>query len=232
MRAFDHCGHNVALCKRIPLNFVVSRHMFGGPFVQAAGFGCHGNQTDKAVAAVDVQNFAHRNGAVRRIYIAVAVHIVVQTIMAVDMPHRNFVAQVMLVAAAAVDHFAEQPLLDHVQQCQFFAAVAAVFQQHARFAGAAAGADEFPAFVDRAGAADFAGHILSGVHRVNGDAEMHLPAGGNQNAVDVFTGQNIMVILRGKRRFAIDFFNGLCRTLHPVRIDVAKPDDTDVVHCE
>ena len=229
--ALDHGGDDVALIDLLLGDFII-RAMLVEPCLQAGGLGGHGNQADHAVAAVDVQILGDGAQLMGGIQLAVALEEVILTVMAVDVAVADFLAQVVLIAALAVNQFAEHALADHVQKSQLHLVVAAVFQQHAGDAGFLAGTDHAPAFLNGGGAAYFHRNPLAGAHGGNADVDMRGPAGHNNDCIDIIAGDDALVVGVAFGQEALNFAGFLLGQLDAVLVYVADHADFNVGHLQ
>ena len=164
------------------------------------------------------------------IELGIAVQEVILAVVAVDVTHADLLPQVMLVAAAAVDHFAEDALLDHVQQRHLFLVVAAVLQQHQRDAGSFAHMHQLPAFLQAGRAAYLHRGGDAVLHRVDGDAGVSLPAAEDEHRLDVRAAGHVLVAAGALGTDALLVFDGVLGLLHAVFIHVANHDNFHVRH--
>ena len=159
------------------------------------------------------------------VQLAVAVQEVFLPVMTVDVAVADFVPQVVSVCALAVNHTAEFPLTDHIDDGHFIRAVAAVFQHHALTAGFFRRMHHGPAFLHRGRSAYLHAHFLPGAHGFDGNRNMADPIRKNKDGFDFRHGQHGVIILHsdGMGRKLHSF-------LHPVLINVADRRNFHVRH--
>ena len=201
-------------------HFVVCLVVFD-VFLQACCLGSHGGQGQHAVSAVDVENFRDGSQLMGRVVLGISVDIVVQTVMTVLSSESNLVAEVMLVAALAVNDGSENALLCHVVDHHLITAVYAVLHQHHRHMGPLVGLNDLPALLYAVGAADLTAHIFSGFHRLDGDVQMILPGSAEDHSVHLRHCKNLFIILCGQRTGTACFLDGLGCFLAAILIDIA-----------
>ena len=98
---------------------------------------------------------------------------------------RPEVVEVVLVGSLHMKHLAEESLLRHVQGRDLEEVVDAVLQHHTMQAGALAGVDELPYFLQGHGGRHLDGHVLAVFHGVECQGNVVYPVGGNIDEVDV-----------------------------------------------
>ena len=170
----------------------------------------------------------------RRIVVAVAVHVFALAVVA-HLAFRLAVvrkseAQIVAVAALAVDDLAEDALADHVQHHQLVTAVVAVFQQHRGNMRLLIGVHEAPAVVDGVRAADLGGGVFAGLHAVDGDLDMVGPRRRDDDALDFVDVQEVVVVRQAARFIARVFPHAVDGAPDAVLVLVADGDDFDVLH--
>ena len=102
--------------------------------------------------------------------------------------------QIVVISSDAVDQFAEEALLDHIEHHHLPAAVATVFQHHEGGLGGFVGIDQVETILQGVGAADLDGGVFPGQERFLGDGGMAGPIGHNDHGINGFVLQNVVVI--------------------------------------
>ena len=138
----------------------------------------------QGVPAQDVEVHADRTQPVGRVQIAVARQVVLEAPLVFvvgGVEHQG--AQVVQVGTFGVGHRAEDTVLDHVEQPQFFAVVAAVFQHDAmplRFLGYL---DQFYAGLRRVSDGHFRRCVHAAAHGCDRHRRVQFPRGADQGHV-------------------------------------------------
>ena len=198
--------------------------------METARLGGRRRQRQHAVTTIDIKALGDWAELMGRIDFAVAVRIIPQTIVAVFAAVADFVAKVMLVAAFRMNEFAEEALLHHVENGQLFAAIAAVFQQHARLFRPFARADQLPALFDGCRAADFRRGIFASVHGRDANIRMGGPRRRRNNGIQLLHVQKSAEIRARHRRVAALLDHVLLRTGQAVFIQIRNADDFHIRH--
>ena len=152
--------------------------------------------------------------------------------MAIFLAVNDLGAQVVAIAALAVNDLTEQALLDHVHDQHFCLAVAAVLQEHEGSFGLLVGADESPAIINGVGTTNLHGHGNAVLHCINSNGEVCFPSAEDQNCLDIVAAEEIAVIRGGKGAMilAVGSYNRINTGLQTIGIQITNGSDLDVVH--
>ena len=173
----NHCGRHVAIGK------VVGAHHLLGDFLAIVGGRTHGYEGLHAVATVDVESLAERSEAVGGVDVTGMALVELQTpVLVVFVPERF---QIVDIGTFAVDEFAKEALLGHVEGGQLEEVVTAVFEHHAVALGLFGHVDKLPALRNGGGGRHFHGNMFALLHGVDGHRDVHLPVGADVDEVDV-----------------------------------------------
>ena len=171
----DDSGHDVALGKLRLTQILVLGAVGQTVLMQTGRLGGEAAQTYHAVGAVDVQHLHDGAQLMGGVVLAVAVQVLLQTVVALFRSVGDLLAQVVAVTAGAVYHLTQYALTYHVQHHQLPAAVVAVFHKHIGRSGTLVGVHQLPALGHAAGAAHLAGHRDALLHAVEHHLHMGLP---------------------------------------------------------
>ena len=232
VRAADRRRHDVAEAEfRVRERMAVPEAVMD-VFREPAGFRRHGVEAHEPVAAVDVEVGHDRAELVRGVELRVPVQILPCALVVVFHAVR-YRAQIVLIAALAVQDFAEEAFLDHVEDGHLLAVVAAVFHQHAGDAGLLVGPDEIPALPDRLRRTDLESRVASGFHRRDGDLDMVVPVGRDESGfAAVVPREDVPVVDRSEHLVTVAFCAHRAGCLHAVLVLVADGGDLHVLHFE
>lgn len=184
------------------------------------------------VAPIDVQHLCDRAKVVRGIVLAVAAYVIPEPIMPVFPAESDLLAQIMAIAAGAVNYLAQNAQTLHIQDHHFPPAEAAVFQKHKRRLCLLVGIDQPPAVLYGIGSADLHGNRLAPEHAVSCDFHMRFPGGHNDDRVDVFAVHDFFVIGLNRRTDARPEPDYFSRVLRPVLIQIADGSDNGALQVQ
>ncbi len=191
----------------------------------------HGDEILQAIAAIDVHALRDRTESVRGIEIAVAPHRVRAAPQAFAVRRELHAAQVVQIAALAVQNLSEQPAPDEIETEHLRPVVAAILHHHAVAEMFLRVFDELPALVERDGGGHLGGRVLARFHRGDTHGHVPFPRRGGEDEIEIFGLAQALEIaraarVRGRRRPAV-LFAGVLNVLDLVRDDVADRLDLD-----
>ena len=152
---------------------------------------------------------------------AVSAKIIAESVVSVLNSKRDLLAQIVMIAAAAMDYSAEKTEICHIFYHKLAATEAAVLKEHKGHARAFLCSDKLPAILNRVSAADLKRNSLTRPHRVKSYRDMAFPRGHYHYNVDVFVGNSGLVIGIYRRAHAAAFLNRLSASLCSVLVYVA-----------
>ncbi len=141
--------------------------------------------------------------------------------------------QVVLVAAAEMHQFTEDPLPDHIEYRQDIPPVIDIFQEHQVRPGFLMRIDQVPAFRERGGCRNFQPRIFTGLHRIDGHGGMPEPGGGDNDRIHRFQCKQVpigvVVFAIGTRYLLPGLLYEFGAQVQAVRVDIAKGRYQDIL---
>ena len=175
------------------------------------------NEIVETVAAVDVHVLADGAETMRRILVALVLDIPLQApVVVISTLLGRLVAErpeVVDVRALAMHQLAKYPLAAEVEREHLAFAVAAVLELHAMAFRAFARLDERPAILEIHRRGHFDEDVLAVFHRLEGDRNMHVPAGRVVDHVDAAPSAHLAPFILGS---AERLRRGLAVVLEPL----------------
>ena len=199
-------------------------------FVHAARLACHGNERQKAVAAVDIQNLRNGSKLVRGIVLAVSVQIITESVVSVLLAERDLITQIVTITALAMHDLTKQPLLDHIHDHHLDSAVAAVFKEHKGCSGLLIGAHQIPALIDGVSTTNLHANCNALLHCFNGDRHVRFPRRKNHHGIRKILIKHVMPIRACKRCRLTMAYNRIHAPFYSVFVRVAYCGHNHIIH--
>ena len=165
-----------------------------------------------------------------RIIFAVVIFIMRKAVMTVFSAIGHLISQIVAVCTVTMHNFAEHTLPCHIQAHKLTLTVAAVFKEEKGCSCFLVRLHQIKALLQIVGSANLHCSKNTLLHSFNGDFNVPLPRGGNNNSIKRFQFENFFIITCLKRRIKSCVSNCFAGIFRSVIICITDCNNLHIVH--